>query len=126
MIFKFFRGKNANRGTSVAIKEGWAVVISKIVNSEIRQTIFSAIREAFRLSEEEISHILENAPIILLDDLNQKAAEDLKDYFQVTGAEIYLTDDPVNKSKCCRTIWPELPDLSFLTKPEPGFEEPHF
>ena len=126
MIFKFFRGKNANRGTSVAIKEGWAVVISKIVNSEIRQTIFSAIREAFRLSEEEISHILENAPIILLDDLNQKAAEDLKDYFQVTGAEIYLTDDPVNKSKCCRTIWPELPDLSFLTNPEPGFEEPHF
>lgn len=94
----------------------WAVVISKILSPEIKEAVVSSISTTFNITAEEASNIVESAPVILLDDLSRITAEKVKECFRATGAEVYLSNDPAHKAKCCRTIWPEAPDLSLLEK----------
>lgn len=115
----FSRGKDKDKEKQEAPE--WAAIFSKPLSDEVRGTLIHGLGSAFSMSFDEAENIIANTPIILLDNLSQSAAVQVKNYFQRFGAEIFLTKDAVMKSKCYRTVWPEAPDLSFLeTKEEPA------
>ncbi|MDD5218499.1 MAG: hypothetical protein PHN49_09940 [Candidatus Omnitrophica bacterium] len=96
----------------------WAIVILKPLRTEIRDRLTHCISDVFAMSSEEAKNVVANTPIILLDSLPQSTALKVKEHFRFTGAEMFLTNDTVVKSKCYRTIWPELPNLAFLHENE--------
>jgi hypothetical protein len=106
-------------------ERNWCVVLHRLQNEIDKKKVASKISEVFGLSLDEAFDLASNTPIILLDNLNEEIAAQIKDYFSVLGAEMKMTNDVFVKRKCYRTVWPEAPNLSFLHKleEESSFDE---
>lgn len=96
----------------------WCLVLNPLQSEIDKRKIARKISEIFSLSMEESLDLVANTPIILLDNLSRPIATKIKEYFRITGAELFLTNDIFIKRKCYRTVWPEPPNLSFLDKME--------
>jgi chromosome segregation ATPase len=95
--------------------QNWCVILNPVKNEIDKKKIAQKISEVFSLSSEEALDLVTNTPIILLDNLTQPIAVQVKEHFRPTGAEMILTSDVFMKRKCYRTVWPNEPNLSFLT-----------
>lgn len=95
-------------------EKNWCVVLNAIQNELDKKRFAQKIAAVFSLSTEESADLVVSTPIILLDNLSQKIAAQLKDYLSLEGAQLILTNDIFLKRKCYRTVWPEPPNLSFL------------
>jgi len=98
--------------------DNWSVVILKPLRTEVRNALIRTLTEVFAMSEEEAVNVVSNTPNILVDELNQRSAIEIKNAFRSTGAEIFLTHDSTVKAKCYRTVWPEKPNFTFAGTPE--------
>lgn len=92
----------------------WSVVLNPLRSELDRNRVAQKISDLFHLSFEEARELVQNTPIILLDELTAPVASRLKDVFEEVRAEVNLTNDPLAKRRCFRAVWPETPDLSFL------------
>ncbi|MFZ5801981.1 MAG: hypothetical protein ACOY3K_02565 [Candidatus Omnitrophota bacterium] len=95
-------------------EQNWCLILNPLYSEIDKRKVSRKISEAFTLSEEEANDLVNNTPIILLDNLTQDIANRVKDYFRPTGAEILMTNEVYLKRKCYRTVWPEQPTLAFL------------
>ncbi len=95
-------------------EQNWCLILNPLYNEIDKRKVARKITESFGLSAEESNDLVNNTPIILLDNLSETVATQLKSYFRPTGAELLLTNDVFVKRKCYRTVWPEPPSLSFL------------
>ena len=98
----------------------WCVVLKSVASEIDRRRIVQQMTQTFSLSDEEAADVVNNTPIIILDNLNRVLATKAKDYFNALGAETLLTNDLVRKRKYYRTVWPEPPNLAFLAAWEPS------
>lgn len=95
-------------------EQNWCVVLNPLRNEIDKKRVAQRISQVFSLSPDEASDLVENTPIIILDNLTHSVAAKLREYFRSAGAETILTNDVFQKRKCYRTVWPEPPNLSFL------------
>lgn len=105
-------------------EQNWCIVLTPLRNEIDKKKIARKISEVFSLSLDEAADLVSNTPIILLDNLTRAIASQVKDYFRHEGAELVLTNDIFYKRKCYRTVWPEAPNLSFLTNESDSREKP--
>ncbi len=113
----FLNGKKSfwdSKKKNSEVSARWAVVILKPLHDQIRHGLVESLCRHFDMAVEEAENVVLNTPNILFDELTQEAAGRVKDLFRETGAEMFITDDAVVKSKCYRTVWPETPDLAWL------------
>ncbi len=94
--------------------QNWCVVLKPLKNEIDRHKVAKEISKAFRLPFVECLDLVNNTPIILLDNLLHGTALQLKQYFQNTTAELVVSNDNLFKRRCFRTVWPEIPNLTFL------------
>lgn len=97
-------------------EQNWCLVLNPISSEIDKRKSARKISETFSLSFDEATDLVNNTPIILLDNLTHSVALQIKDFFQSSGAEMLLTNDVLVKRKCYRTVWPETPNLSFLNQ----------
>lgn len=95
-------------------EQNWCLILNPIFSELDKRKVARKISEAFSLSGEESNDLVNNTPIILLDNLDKDIASQVKEYFRPTGAEMLMTNEIYVKRKCYRTVWPETPALSFL------------
>jgi hypothetical protein len=101
-------------------EQNWCVVLNPLRNEIDKKRVAQRISQVFSLSSDEASDLVENTPIIILDNLTHSVASKLREYFRSAGAETILTNDVFQKRKCYRTVWPEPPNLSFLHTWDPS------
>lgn len=99
-------------------EQNWSLILNPIFSELDKRKVARKISDAFALSGEESTDLVNNTPIILLDNLTRDVATKVKEYFKSSGAEILMTDETHLKRKCYRTVWPEPPSLSFLHEAE--------
>lgn len=97
-------------------EQNWSLVLNPVSNEIDKHKLAQKISEAFKLSLEESLDLVNNTPIILLDNLTRSIADSVKVFFETMPAELFLTNDVYLKRKCYRTVWPEQPNLSFLDR----------
>lgn len=95
-------------------EQNWCLILNPIYNEIDKRKVAHKISEMFSLSPEEAEELVDNTPIILLDNLPRAVADRVKKHFQPTGAEVFMTNEVYLKRKCYRTVWPEPPNLSFF------------
>lgn len=95
-------------------EQNWSLVLNPVSNEIDKHKLAQKISEAFKLSLDESLDLVNNTPIILLDNLTRAIADSVKIFFETMPAELFLTNDVYLKRKCYRTVWPEQPSLSFL------------
>ncbi|GEM_PF-5693535 len=100
--------------TRYTVGSDWAVILDRSTNEFSKNRAIDKLSEAFNLSIDEAKDLVENTPIILLDQLTLDLAERVKDYFAHSNIDCSLTNDTFTKRKCFRAIWPGQPDLSRL------------
>ncbi len=105
-------------------EKSWSVVLNPIKGELAKTRTVEVLSQTFSLSEEEASQLVENAPLILLEDLSYESAQKIKYHFLECGLEIHLTNNPFQKRKCFRTVWPEEPRLNFLKSESLSFDLP--
>lgn len=98
----------------------WSVILNPVLSDIDKQKVAKRISGAFGLSEEESRDLVNNTPIILLDNLAQNTAAKVKEYFTSTGGDFLLTNETHLKRKCYRTVWPESPNLESIVGPKQG------
>jgi chromosome segregation ATPase len=81
--------------------------VSELAKAEAAEKIASL----FRVSSLEAVELIEAAPVILLEDVPFDAARQVKESLQVSGVDILLSDDPLEKRRCFQVFWPERPKL---------------
>src|SRR3989338_7098639 len=101
-------------------EQNWSLVLNPVSNEIDKHKLAQRISEAFKLSLDESLDLVNNTPIILLDNLTRPIASQIKDYFGAVHAELFLTNDVYVKRKCYRTVWPDPPNLSFLESLQPA------
>ena len=105
-------------------EQNWCLILNPLYNEIDKRKVSRKISETFTLSTEEADDLVNNTPIILLDNLSHETASQVKDFFRPTGAELLMTNEVYLKRKCYRTVWPEPPSLSFLATEVPEPERP--
>lgn len=96
-------------------KKSWSVVLNPLRSELDKKRVAEKIGDLFRLSYEEARELVESTPLILLDELPESHALQLQDIFQGLRADITVTSDSAAKRRCYRAVWPETPNLSFLS-----------
>ncbi len=103
----------------------WSVVLNPLRSELDKNRVAQKISDLFHLAFEESRELVQNTPIILLDELTEPAASRLKGIFEESRADVMLTNDSLVKRRCFRAVWPELPSLAFLESvPETNGPEP--
>jgi hypothetical protein len=87
----------------------WCVILNPITSELSKTETVEKIVEAFPLSIDEASQLVERTPIILLENLNYDTAKKIKSIFSAVNADILLTEDMYLKRKCYRTVWSQDP-----------------
>lgn len=96
-------------------EKNWSVVLHPLKSELDKKRAAEKVSELFRVSFEEARELVENTPIILLDQLSHSAALEVQSIFQSVRAEASLTSDPSAKRRCYRAVWQEPPNLSGLS-----------
>ena len=94
--------------------QDWFVVLNPLKSELERNKIAREIAQAFRLPVDEAIDLVQNTPIILIDNLLYATALQVKQYFKSSQAAIVVSNDSLLKRRCYRTVWPTPPSLSFL------------
>ncbi|MFZ5801983.1 MAG: hypothetical protein ACOY3K_02575 [Candidatus Omnitrophota bacterium] len=115
-MFRHFK-KNLSKQKQSSASGIWAVIIEKPLDAGVHSKIAEKIAEIFSVGVEEATRVVENTPIILLDQLSQPMAIRLKDLLKPAGAEILITSEWTVKSKCFKAVWSEIPDLTVPQEP---------
>lgn len=108
-----------NRKEQQTHEQNWCVVLNTIDSEITKKKVARKMSEVFTLSGEEATDLVNNTPIILLDNLSRSIANKVKQYFSAVTRDMLLTNDVLRKRKYYRTVWPEQPNLSFLHNWEP-------
>lgn len=96
----------------------WSVILPERVADRNRLMAVRLLNEVFQVTEDEAGQLIENLPLILLENLPQKDAEKIKKMIEVRGVDVDLTADLVKRRKCFKAVWPKQPRLRAL---EPDF-----
>ncbi|MBI4550437.1 MAG: hypothetical protein HY714_05880 [Candidatus Omnitrophica bacterium] len=99
-------------------QHGWSIILNPVKGELAKTRAVELLKQTFSISEEEASQVVGNAPVILLENLNYEVAQKVRYYFHENGQEIILSNNPLHKRKCFKTVWPEEPRLNFI-KSEP-------
>lgn len=91
----------------------WSIILGPVRGELAKTRAVHKISEAFSVSEEEACSLIDNAPIVLLEDLSYDSARKIKVYFEGNDLSVQFSNNPLEKRKCFRTVWPEVPRLSF-------------
>lgn len=94
--------------------QDWFVVLNPLKSELERSKIAREIAKAFGLPVDEALDLVQNTPIILMDNLLYATALQLKQYFRNSQADIAVSNDSFLKRRCYRTVWPTPPNLAFL------------
>ena len=94
--------------------QDWFVVLNPLKSELERNKIAREIAKAFRLPVDEALDLVQNTPIILMDNLLYATALQVKQYFRGSQADIVVSNDSFLKRRCYRTVWPTPPNLAFL------------
>src|SRR3989338_772412 len=102
----------------------WALILDRPQDEFSKNRTVTKLAQSFPLSPEEARDLVDNTPLILLDDLSHEDGAKAKEYFSKAKVDCFLTSDTLTKRKCFRTVWPETLDISTLLREELGQEEP--
>ncbi len=94
--------------------QDWFVVLNPLKSELERNKIAREIAKAFRLPVDEALDLVQNTPIILMDNLLYATALQVKQYFRSSPSDIVVSNDSFLKRRCYRTVWPTPPSLAFL------------
>lgn len=94
--------------------QDWFVVLNPLRSELERNKIAREISQAFRIPVDESLDLVQNTPIILLDNLLYATALQVKQYFQSSPKDVVVSNDGFLKRRCYRTVWPTPPNLAFL------------
>jgi len=94
--------------------QDWFVVLNPLKSELERNKIAREIAKAFQLPVDEALDLVQNTPIILMDNLLYATALQVKQYFRSPQADIVVSNDSFLKRRCYRTVWPTPPNLAFL------------
>lgn len=94
--------------------QDWFVVLHPLKSELERNKIAREIAKAFRFPVDEALDLVQNTPIILIDNLLYATAVQVKQYFRNSQADVVVSNDNFLKRRCYRTVWPTPPSLSFL------------
>ena len=94
--------------------QNWFVVLNPLKSELERNRIAREIAKAFRLPVDEALDLVQNTPIILIDNLLYATALQVKQYFRSSQTDIVVSNDSFLKRRCYRTVWPTPPNLGFL------------
>src|SRR3989338_3092411 len=97
-----------------SVESEWAVILDRPANEFSKKRAIDKLAEVFSLSLQEAKDLIENTPIILLDNLSFRLADKIKIYFSNSTVNCSLTNDTFAKRKCFRAIWPQQPNLAHL------------
>lgn len=97
--------------------QDWFVVLNPLKSELERSRIAREIAAAFRLPVDEALDLVQNTPIILLDNLLYATALQVKQHFRNSQSDIVVSNDNLLKRRCYRTVWPTSPNLAFLHTP---------
>jgi chromosome segregation ATPase len=95
-------------------KADWALVVEKPADEISRYRATDKISQAFQLTNDEARDLMDNTPLILLDELSHETAAYIENYFSNVKVECFVTTDTLTKRKCFRAVWPEGPNLGSL------------
>jgi hypothetical protein len=95
-------------------QHSWSIILNPVKGELAKTRAVELLKQTFSISEEEASQVVGNAPVILLENLNYEVAQKVRYYFNENGQEIILTNNPLHKRKCFKTVWPEEPRLNFI------------
>ena len=96
------------------VESEWAVILDRSPNELLKNRAMEKLSEAFSVSSDEAHELLENTPIILLDNLSFESAEKVRSFFSEAGVNCSLTKDTFTKRKCFRAVWPAEPRIGHL------------
>ncbi|MEI7750985.1 MAG: hypothetical protein WCJ71_02740 [Candidatus Omnitrophota bacterium] len=96
------------------VGQDWFVVLNPLKSELERNKIAREIANAFRLPVDEALDLVQNTPIILMDNLLYATALQVKQYFRSSQTDIVVSNDSFLKRRCYRTVWPTPPSLAFL------------
>jgi len=102
------------KNTTQTLENAWSVVLDPLKGEMAKNKAARLLEEIFSVSEEDALQLIENAPIILLDDLPQDEADRLKASLQERGLDTWVTNAAMEKRKCFKTVWPADPKLDGL------------
>lgn len=108
--------------TQTESREQFALILNPIRGELQKTRMIERMVRVFPLAIEEANDLIENTPIILLEGLDQTTGEQLRGYFEETGANLILTDDQGFKRRCFRAVWPSPPHVDFFRK-IPSFQK---
>ena len=91
----------------------WSVILNPVKGELAKSRAVDKISQTFSITAEEAYQLIENAPVILLEDLSYETANKIKIYLNENGLEIEFTNNPLEKRKCFKTVWPEEPRFNF-------------
>jgi len=94
--------------------QDWFVVLNPLKSELERNKIAREIAKAFGLPVDDALDLVQNTPIILMDNLLYATALQVKQYFRSSQTDIVVSNDSFLKRRCYRTVWPTPPNLAFL------------
>ena len=100
-------------------EKNWSAILHPLRSELDKKRVAEKVSELFRVSFEEARELVENTPIILLDQISHPVAIQVQSIFQGVRAEVSLTADPSAKRRCYRAVWQDPPNLSLLIPSAP-------
>lgn len=97
-----------------AEEKNWSVILHPLKSELDKKRVAEKVSELFRVSFEEARELVENTPIILLDQVSHSLALEVQGIFQAVRAPVSLTSDSSAKRRCYRAVWQEPLDVSLL------------
>ena len=82
--------------------QDWFVVLNPLKSELERNKIAREIAKAFRLPVDEALDLVQNTPIILMDNLLYATALQVKQYFRSSQTDIVVSNDSFLKRRCYR------------------------
>lgn len=103
-----------------AEEKNWSVILHPLKSELDKKRVAEKVSELFQVSFEEARELVENTPIILLDQASHSLALEVQGIFQTVRAPVSLTSDSSAKRRCYRAVWQEPLDLSLLKSTLPA------
>ncbi|HNV86643.1 MAG TPA: hypothetical protein PKL97_06730 [Candidatus Omnitrophota bacterium] len=102
------------RDTVEEIEKIWSVILNPVTGEMAKDRAVRILSEVFSFSDEESRELVQNAPVILFEDLPREQAQRVIDCLHRKGLELLMTDSLLQKRKCFRAVWFEGPRFNFL------------
>lgn len=94
----------------------WSAILNPVQGEMAKDKAVKILSDVFSFSDEEARELLQNAPVILFEDISHDQAERILNFMEDRGLPLVITDSLLQKRKCFRTVWMNAPDLGFLDR----------